>query len=286
MVSLPSPGHRHLHAMQLRSSATLHQNLLQTCPRARTNQPEPGDRVTSSVMVRQTADELRAHIVEQMSFLEASAHLYDMGRTAEAKRLAVAIRVLFHTNRNRQGRVTSHGLVDQVMGLEQVRLLDTAGEADPFNLMPACLLTWMTMTVENGSVSAAYTAYLDTYPRGRIEPPQVLVAVEAKLGHPLAAPGTVRRFDDWWTTAVVRDDTGHPFSRRDLVLALANKDGGAHVDPDTGDAYGRLSRSNSLGWVLSADAGDALPLSSPVPSAVRQIAFEVLTSGPRFTVDA
>jgi len=97
--------------------------------------------------------------------------------------------------------------------------------------------------------------------------------------HPLSV-GPVP-FDDWWNRVIIRDQAGVEFTRRDLVLALANQDGGAHVDPELHEAYEALSRSNSMGWtagIASGTSGGAVvgvPMGSPVPANVRQIGWEL-----------
>lgn len=82
-------------------------------------------------------------------------------------------------------------------------------------------------------------------------------------------------FDEWWGALVFRDLRRSSFTRRDLTLALANKEGGAHVDPELEPGYAALSRNGSLGWVLVDDAGERQLLESPVPASVRLIAHEV-----------
>jgi hypothetical protein len=64
-------------------------------------------------------------------------------------------------------------------------------------------------------------------------------------------------------------------SRRELILHVAETDGGAHVDPALDEAYMDLSRNNSLGWMLRE--GDVVrPFPPPVLPCIRQIAHEVL----------
>jgi hypothetical protein len=78
---------------------------------------------------------------------------------------------------------------------------------------------------------------------------------------------------DWWERPILTDRRGIPFSRRDLVLAVANKDGGAHIDADLGERYRGLSRENSLGFVQD----DERPIAnSVVLASVRQVADELL----------
>jgi hypothetical protein len=84
-------------------------------------------------------------------------------------------------------------------------------------------------------------------------------------------------FKIWWNGVfVIKDKDGQTFTRKDLVLNIANTDGGAHIDPKLDVAYANLSRFNSLGWkVFRCDIeGDFT--NSPVLPSIRQITHEVL----------
>ncbi|MCZ4077825.1 hypothetical protein O1W68_07730 [Rhodococcus sp. H36-A4] len=85
-------------------------------------------------------------------------------------------------------------------------------------------------------------------------------------------------FEVWWDEKVVRDTDGSGFSRRGLVLALSNHEGGAHVDPKVKVAYARLANSEAFGWSVSDLSGERPMDSNPVFPAIRQITWEVLTS--------
>lgn len=189
-------------------------------------------------------DELRQHLAEQIGFLRKSSHSYDVGDATEGKRLVAPIRVLVHQT------ARSHALLHQLGLLDTMAFLDTAGEIDPANMLESSMLTVMRFS-----------------PGGGID-------YHAPLGDFLASPQRQQwlPFHTWWTRPVIKDTQGGQFSRRDLVLAVAHKDGGVHVD-QLEDAYERLSRSNSLGWTV-----DGEPLNNPVLPSLRQIAFEVETS--------
>lgn len=62
------------------------------------------------------------------------------------------------------------------------------------------------------------------------------------------------------------------------MLTLVNKEGGAHVDPDSDAAYDKIANSNSMGWTYKRGDADEIPLSNPVPYSVRQISYEVIES--------
>jgi hypothetical protein len=78
---------------------------------------------------------------------------------------------------------------------------------------------------------------------------------------------------------------GHTFTRKELVLFLANKLGGAHVGEKMPVRFAALTKMNSLGWgwtrnetggvtlLVPAGPGDQ-KMGSAVPVNVRQIAFE------------
>jgi len=109
-----------------------------------------------------------------------------------------------------------------------------------------------------------------------------LTAREAKLAAPLDDlppdwPPRWVSFDKWWNGVVFVDQQGSETRRRDLILAVANKDGGAHVDPVLDEKYANLSRFNSLAWRFSSPRG-SVPVKSPEKFAIRQITHEVLKS--------
>ncbi len=89
-----------------------------------------------------------------------------------------------------------------------------------------------------------------------------------------------REFKLWWKMVVMKKDTlGTTFERRDLILNMANKDGGAHVDPVIQSEYAAITRQNSFG--VTGQVGkfqSPKPIPHPEKAAVRQIAHEVLKS--------
>lgn len=60
-------------------------------------------------------------------------------------------------------------------------------------------------------------------------------------------------FVDWWETPVLHDHEGNAFTRKDFVLAVADQDGGAHVDAQLEPAYEALTRGNSMRMTTSTE---------------------------------
>ncbi|GEA16290.1 hypothetical protein E308F_25340 [Moorella sp. E308F] len=194
--------------------------------------------------VSQTLDDLYAHLKDQIIFLQNSCKSYDEGFKGEAKRLAVVIRVLVHdTNR-------SKSLLTQ-LNCKNTIFYDTAYDYNPKNLISHMGLIGIKM----GPKGVEYWAPLDDGPPGR---PRVWVP-----------------FDLWWNKIVFKNDS-YEFSRKDVILAVANKDGGAHVDPTLHEAYAKLSRNNLLGWMYVENGVERGPILNPELAAIRQIAYEVI----------
>ena len=124
-----------------------------------------------------------------------------------------------------------------------MEFVDTANDPRPGNLVATNGLVLMQV----GGPGPVYVAPLDDGPPSRYNKPR-------------------KRFDEWWNAVIILDEGGQKFTRKDLVLALANKEGGAHVDPELDAAYGALSRSGSLGWMITGgrrESGSSGPRPTP-----------------------
>lgn len=191
--------------------------------------------------VKRTRTDLLAELQDQINLLVHACGSYDQGLKPIGKHIALSLRVLLHHHGN------SQALLQQVE-LRSSRFLDTAGDLNPRNLLSECPLCFMRIGTDSG--------YL----------PRCMGGVPHERWIPFA---------QWWNNSVIKDDQGRFFNRRDLILNVADTDGGAHVDPGLDEAYMDLSRNNSLGWILTE--GDIQrPFPPPVMPCIRQIAHEVL----------
>jgi hypothetical protein len=194
----------------------------------------------------QSKEELQQHLKDTIQALELSSRSFDGGFEGEANRLAAAIRVLVHDTGS------SKSLLGQ-LGQKSIKFYETSIPRNPRNIMTYSGLTAIELTPEG----AKYVAVLDMLP-------------------PDSPPRWVS-FDEWWNRVIFVDQKGSETSRKDLILAVANKDGGAHLDPVLHGKYADLSRRNSLAWQFSSPRGD-IPLEGPEKAAVRQITHEILKS--------
>jgi hypothetical protein len=182
---------------------------------------------------------------ENLEFLNLSATSYDEGYEAEAKRLAVTIRVLLHDTD------LSHSLLNQLRVKEKLLFTDTALHEAPGRIQMGPGLAMLKFTSGEGG---EYVPMLDNLSPTRIQPPLP--------------------FAGWWQSSILMG-TGPSWTRKKLVLELANKEGGAHVDPKLNAAYEALANHNALGWTANTGSGPEPFKGSPVSASVRQIAYEV-----------
>jgi hypothetical protein len=194
----------------------------------------------------QSKGELQQHLRDTIEALELSSRSFDGGFEGEANRLAAAIRVLVYDTGS------SKSLLGQ-LGQKSIQFYETFIPRELRTIMTYSGLTAIELTPEG----AKYVAVLDMLPSN--------------------CPPRWVSFDEWWNRVIFVDRKGSETSRKDLILAIANKDGGAHVDPVLDEKYADLSRRNSLAWRLSSPRGD-VPLKGPEKAAVRQITHEILKS--------
>ncbi|KUH41113.1 hypothetical protein M2E15_3527 [Bacillus mycoides] len=84
-------------------------------------------------------------------------------------------------------------------------------------------------------------------------------------------------FKEWWEEQIIlTNGYGDTFTRKSIVTALANRDGGAHVDSKLNDSYFHLTRGISTGETFQRNGGDPEPIPNPHLFTMRQITYEVI----------
>ena len=201
----------------------------------------------------QTKDELKSHLREQIEFLKRSSQAYDEGCTSEAKRLAVAIRLLLHDTQNSTSLLI-------LLKRKDILFYDTSLDYNPNNLLPTMglIMTKFTIT-KTGQKRAEYVPPLDDGPPTRYTKGKIT-------------------FEKWWNKIVFADSKGNKLTRRNLVLAVSNKDGGAHVNHRLDKEYADMTRFDSLGLRFIQNGNKRYFATHPELASVRQISHEVLKS--------
>ncbi len=187
-------------------------------------------------------EELREHLKEQLEFIESSATSFDSGFESEIKRLAVSVRVLVHDTDKSTSLLS-------LLNQKNIDFVDTSYPFDETNKVSHSGLVQLSL----GNRPSKPLPILDDGPFFR-----------------------KASFDLWWNGIVFVDNIKNEFSRKDIVLSLANKEGGAHVDNKLDKKYSDLRKNNSLGWFDGTIDGKQTPSADQVPATMRQIAHELL----------
>jgi len=202
--------------------------------------------------MKRSQSELKLKLKEQMDFLRSSCKAFDLGSESEAKRIATSIRVLVHdTNR-------SNSLLAQLGHKDKLRYFDSSLPIDPQLVDPR----------KREYVFQGLPGLVGIR----------VASMQAKFIAPLTvrdgAEGPVA-FQDWWEKKCIPGDDGKRYSRKQLVLWMTNKEGGAHIDRDINAAYRDLN-SSSLGMSFSVGGVIKGFSNSSVDASIRQVGWEIL----------
>jgi hypothetical protein len=193
---------------------------------------------------------IQLEIGKQLNFIISSCRLYDEGRIEEALRIAVAARVLFHNTQQSKAIIGGH------IDAKGLKLISTTMFKPGGSLRESHFLGFIGMYPSFG----CFKAMLDDVKR------------KEKID-----------WQQWWSVEPIMalNKAQESITRRQLILACANKDGGAHVDTVKPDEYERLE--NGLGFeVVVTFKGKSQPervkLRYANLAALRQIGHEILSS--------
>lgn len=201
--------------------------------------------------IQQTKEDLQKQLDSQLELLGVLANLYDQGQTVVAKSIASSIRVLLHKTQQ------SHSLLYQ-LNLEDTDFFDSClvdGIPEDYEKLKRLGSYAGLFGIGISSEETTYVPYLDDIPGSKPK---------------------YAKYEDYWNRVVFHDKNNGTFTRKEIVLAVANKDGGSHVDPFLDKKYVDLAKNNSLGWVGSANNQQHKPPEGAELAAMRQIAHEVL----------
>lgn len=189
----------------------------------------------------------------QIGFLERSAHLYDSGQEDESLRLATTMRVIFHQTPNSTSLLTHMKLIETKM------LSSARGHGD-----------WKDYLGQKIDLTSRQP-----------------ITMTPLLGQQF----TEVHLADWWDGEPIFVHTGTAYTRKMIILSLANKDGGAHVDEKL-DGYYEVLRAGEYALGITGNLTYSGP--PPFPQGVtiypnnahfalaRQFAHETVASQRHF----
>lgn len=187
-------------------------------------------------------DQLR----KQLEFISRSCEAFDAGANDEAVRIAQSIRVLLHQTSN------STSLLKHLKATT-INLTSTQEEIG-LNEVQRLGLTDFRFQIGDGKPKAEFGAHLS-------------------LTHAIQFP-----VSKWWNQVVAVLDESTRLTRKDIVLAAANKDGGAHVAEKFPQNYARLKNpQGAITFTVGKVSYSVEPLYARY-AMIRQMGFELLNS--------
>jgi hypothetical protein len=211
--------------------------------------------------MKKVSNPLVQKLDEHMRLIKTLCECYDQGNDIVAKSIATAIRVLVHDTASSRSSRGSKSLLGQ-LAIKSAKYLST-NFRDARHPVHLGLVRRINVGVNDGEGGEAkYWPLCDEryFPSPKV-PPRFL------------------SFDDWWGERVFENSRSF-LTRRDLVLAIVNKDGGAHFDAEVEERYDDFRKSWSGGSSLVGRRSGKQRGYDNVPThpAARQIAYELLHS--------
>ena len=213
-----------------------------------------------------TEKQLKEKVVEQLRFIHKSSNYYDSGDHSEAIRIAAAIRILIHDTKN------SKSLLKQLEKKDIPFFDSSIGE----NEQAFFEISNLDKVVMGGKEDLPYAALLakKMYGPGQTKLEYLPIVFYSRFDnnrHLRPVP-----FDVWWSLVVFDDYNGNKLTRKDLILTMTNKDGGAHVDEKLPSQYERFKENVLFHSVMGNEI--EVPINIPLNASVYQIGFEIIVT--------
>jgi hypothetical protein len=212
-------------------------------------------------------EKLNNALKEQLYFLNSSISLFAKHSTiddtltteVEAKRIALAIRILIHDTPK------SKSLLHLLHTKDKLNFIDSSSPDD------GKLHSMTGMVGVRGINSNQYIGLV-----AKVNMGNALIATPLFQQHLKEWYSSYHKlsFDAWWNNVVMKID-GNSLTRKDLALSLVNKDGGAHYDPNLPSSYAHAKNSK---LVLNVKGVYTEFERNIVYASVAQIGWELLNS--------
>ncbi|MDD5338385.1 MAG: hypothetical protein PHG35_03115 [Dehalococcoidales bacterium] len=195
-------------------------------------------------------EEIIKSLKEQLEMLSKSCERFDRGDELEAKNIAIRLRIIWYNKGQSKGLASQLNLDEEVV--------------DTSFCVPRAIFTDKDTPSDEKRLFTmggrrVYSPVFDDGPGGTAKVP----------------------FFHWWNGNVIKDINKNQFTRKDVILEVADTDGGAHVDSSLVSEYYALTRNETFGVIRVVPTKDPkifTKISSPSPVAVtlRQIGHETL----------
>ncbi|MBI3658112.1 MAG: hypothetical protein HY232_17050 [Acidobacteria bacterium] len=210
-------------------------------------------------------DELKREFNEVVQNLRTLSEEYERGSKAAAKAIAVQLRVLLHDSKQNISLLTMFGrkriLFDSTPNL--LAGTDKTPQLPLIRFQSRGVIAPEGATISDAEYVPVYWGFpgfgdaLNMFIPWSIPPWQQLP------------------FDQWWDQRVLLIDSQTSLTRHDIILGVADQQGGAHSDPSIEEKHAIVMRQQALRFSVSLGGQSASPEHGPQYACVRQICYEV-----------
>ena len=200
--------------------------------------------------IEQSPDELEEQFVRQLVLLQKHVSSFEE-EPSLALDIATKVRVLCHDTRQQNSLLGLLGRIDNIQIPSTYWENSTDNPRAPFCGLVYVYLEWS---------GARFVPKFDRHVNGSRDNFQ----------------SEYVNFQDWWNATVLRDYEGRELTRRDVVLEIADTDGGAHVDKKLKESYHFISRQHSLSWEFQKDDNEPQSVAGVELASMFQIGYELI----------
>lgn len=203
-------------------------------------------------------------LIEQISLLIDACHLYDMGKFHQAKTMSSIIRTLVKDPENPKPNNQTISLLKSLSVKESMKFFNTGYEAvDP--LININLIGIVTVPTLPPLINDKESIYLPLLNSSEL--------IDCKW----------LTFDQWWKSKVIiykSENLDITFTRKKIVLTMAEQDGGAHIDnfKNINKSYRNLITGTTHLFTTQNLDGSETGIKHIQYALVRQISHELIIS--------
>lgn len=196
---------------------------------------------------------------EQIDFLVNACKMFDQGDFKYAKQLATHVRVLVHDTSQ------STSLLNLIGRKDSMRFCSTAS-------FPKNAVFFL------GLVNPASRLMIDNQDNQKVEHTFI-----PNLNENAGQSKKWVDFDTWYQQKILVSNPTH-FTRNEMITFVANKDGGAHIDPYVSEKYYTIAKGTGSMLYATSRPIDEAPYQQGEPyknlhfATIRQIAHELILS--------
>lgn len=199
-----------------------------------------------------TKEESLQELKHQIKFLEDECRFYDQGAIEYGKKIATTLRILLHDTRY---SVSLFKQLESSFVYNRPDFIDLSG-------------TYKT-TIKTNIVRCALCDYRFTHD---MDSSEVMTPCAKQINPQKRYPK--RAFKTWWEeTNVIFVNSTTSLARKDVVLLVADQDGGAHVDSKIDERLALLQRNLAIPLVIEVPMGSIV---KHYTAAVDQVLYATL----------